>query len=232
MKIHSEAIVNRAFILLSIMYVSGCSGVASLPYYTIDRSGNQVETLELCILYFRYGFLEGGVESCDGIDWTLKRLNGIELRSDEYRSRRNELQHTILGLATDACTDYKKRLANNAEGWMVGTTILAIFLSAGATVRPEILAKELAAAATAVSGTSQILEESYMNDLENAQLGIELARTRVFRNILSGQDKNLIDYPLSRAVNDAMRYHGVCNRSDGRFESLRALSSELEELSN
>ena len=71
-----------------------------------------------------------------------------------------------------------------------------------------------------------------MNDLENAQLGIELARTRIFRNILNGQGSSLINYPLSRAVNDAMRYHGVCNRSDGASESSRALSNEIEDLSN
>ena len=52
-------IVSRLFISLSILYVSGCAGVASLPYYTIDRNGNRVETRELCVLYFRYGFLEG-----------------------------------------------------------------------------------------------------------------------------------------------------------------------------
>ena len=52
-------IANRLFVFLSIMYVSACAGVASLPYYSIDRSGNQVETRELCVLYFRYGFWRG-----------------------------------------------------------------------------------------------------------------------------------------------------------------------------
>ena len=31
--------------------------------------------------------------------------------------------------------------------------------------------------------------------------------------------ENLIDYPVGRAINDALRYHGVCTLADGLSEA-------------
>ena len=213
---------------------TGCAipaGVDPLPYFAEDDSGSEVQTPQLCVLYYRYGFLEGGVENCNRVGWKLKELSADELKSDEYRSRRNELQHAILSMATTACGDYRRRLTARSEGFMVSTTVLALFLSAGATVGTDTIAKELAAAATAFSGISQLTEESYTNDLENTQMGIELARTRIFRNILGSQEEDLLKYPVSRAINDAKRYHGVCNRADGSAQASRALSGQIQALS-
>ena len=223
-----------ALALAAVCAVTGCAipaGVDPLPYFAEDDSGNEVQTPQLCVLYYRYGFLEGGVENCNRVGWKLKELTADELKSDEYRSRRNELQHAILSMATNACGDYRKRLTARSEGFMVSTTVLALFLSAGATVATNTIAKELAAGATAFSGISQLMEKSYTNDLENTQLGIELARTRVFRNVLDGQKDDLLEYPVSRAINDAKRYHGVCNRADGSAQASRALSGQIQQLS-
>lgn len=212
----------------------GCavpSGVAPLPYFAEDDSGNEIETPQLCVLYHRYGFLDGDVSTCNEVGWKLKELSAENLKSDEYRSRRNELQHTMLSMATTACADYRKKLTSRSEGFRVSTAVIAMVLSAGATVAAETVAvTELAAGATAFNGISQLMEESYTNDLENTQMGIELARTRVFWNILDGQQDNLLKYPVSRAINDAKRYHSVCNRVDGRAEASRALSDQIEEV--
>ena len=221
----------KALPVSAAVAIMGCAipaGVDPLPYYSVDGSGNEVQTKTLCVLYFRYGFLHGDVATCDEVGWRLKELSDDDLMSDVYRSRRNELQHTILSLATKACSEYRTKLTNRAEGFMVSTTILALVLSAGATVATDTIAKELAAGATAFTGISQLTDESYTNDLANTQLGIELARTRIFRNILSEQEKDLLGYPLARAVNDAKRYHGVCNRTDGRSQASRAISSQIQ----
>ena len=71
------------------------------------------------------------------------------------------------------------------------------------------------------------MEDGYANQLETALLGIEIARTRIFLKILAEQKNNLLDYPLGRAVNDALRYHSVCNLTEGISEASRALSEEL-----
>lgn len=213
--------------------VTGCvvpAGVDPLPYFAEDGSGNEVQTPLLCVLYYRYGFLDGDVESCNEVGWKLKTLNAEDLNSDEYRSRRNELQHTMLSMATKACGDYRNRLTERSESLSVGPGTLALLLTAGSAAATS--AKELAAAAAAAGGISQITEESYTNDLANTQMGIELARTRIFKQILDGQKENLLKYPVSRAINDAKRYHGVCNRTDGSAQASRALSGEIDDLSS
>ena len=215
--------------LVAVCTVTSCAipaGVDPLPYFAEDPSGNEVEMQQLCILYYRYGFLDGDVESCNKVGWKLKELSENDLDSKEHQSRRNELQHTLLSMATKACGDYRKTLTQRSETFMIGPAVLALFLSAG-SVASHSAATELTATATAVSGVSQLTEESYTNDLVNTQMGIELARTRIFKQILNDQNENLLKYPVSRAINDAKRYHAVCNRTDGRIQASRALSEQL-----
>lgn len=38
-------------------------------------------------------------------------------------------------------------------------------------------------------------------------------------------EKDLVKYPVSRAVNDARRYHAVCTLTDGLIEAARAANS-------
>ena len=105
---------------------------------------------------------------------------------------------------------------------------MALALGVGAAFAgSERAGKGLAATAAAATGFRKVMDDSYAQDLESALLGVEIARTRIFKSILKGQQKNLLKYPLSRAVNDAMRYHSVCNLAEGKAESSRALSGEL-----
>ena len=219
-----------AFAVAAMCAATGCAipaGVEPLPYFAADASGGKVQTPQLCVLYHRYGFLEGGVENCNQVGWKFKELNEAELKSAEYRSRRNELQHTILAMATKACGDYRKELTERSEGFTMGSAMLAVSMSAWAAAATGNIAREVAAVATASSGVNQLTEGAYANNLENTLMGIELARTRIFDNIRDGQDKDLLEYPVSRAINDAKRYHGVCNRADGSTQASRALSGQI-----
>ena len=56
--------------------------------------------------------------------------------------------------------------------------------------------------------------------------GIEHARTRVFKKTLNDVTKDLKEYPVARAVNDAFRYHSVCTLTDGLVEASRAANSD------
>ena len=226
--------LGRMCLVALMVGVAGCggisvpSGVDSLPYFKIDRStGDEVSTVALCRLYSRYGFVSG---SCGDNEWVAKKLAEDELASDERRSARNEVQHAILGLATSRCNEFKQSLAARARGQSLGSDSLALLLSAGAAFAGgEKLTKGLAAGAGAATGFSRLMEDGYANQLETALLGIEIARTRIFLKILAEQKNNLLDYPLGRAVNDALRYHSVCNLTEGISEASRALSEELAE---
>ena len=143
--------------------------------------------------------------------------------------RRNELQHTILGLATNECNEYKKTLAERSTSGVLATSAVALLLSAGTGIAGgESTTQGLAAAAGALTGISGLLEQRYTGDLTPALTGIEIARTRIFRQILGSQQKDICEYPVSRAVNDAIRYHSVCNLVEGVAEVSKSLAEELE----
>lgn len=213
----------------AICAVTGCAipaGVDPLPYFAEDASGNEVETPQLCVLYHRYDFLDGGVDTCHQEGWKLLMLTEEQLKDVAYRSRRNELQHTMLSMATSMCSNYRQELTERSETVMVAPSLLGLVVSA-ATLGADSVAKELAAAGSAFNSISQLSEETYTNNLQNTQMGIEAERTRIFKQILYSQSKNLVAYPVARAVNDAKRYHGVCNRTDGKAQAARALSGQI-----
>ena len=120
-----------------------------------------------------------------------------------------------------------------STGRLTGAETLALILSAGATFgATDQITKGLAAVAGASTGFAQLTEERFTDDLQDALNGIEIARTNIFRQILGRQDDNLLEYSVSRAVNDAIRYHNVCNLEEGRIEASSALSDAVEEARN
>ena len=222
----------RLLLILFFACLTGCAvptAVDPLPYFQHDRrDSNAVGTLELCRLYSRYGFADG---SCGSADWNVRLFNAEDLASEEIKSARNELQNSILSVSTSMCSEFKQRLEVSSGGQLLRSEALALLFSAGAALGgSEEIARGLAALAGASTGFGRLIEDGYINDMEVAQQGIELARSRVFRQINGGQEKNLLEYPLARAVNDALRYHAVCNVAEGKSEASRSLNEEFSEL--
>lgn len=231
-----QLMLGRGLITGLVLIVVGMAGCAvpttvdPLPYYSNDgRDGEIVNTRELCRLYSRHGFASG---NCEDPDWEVRMFSEADLESVELRSARNELQNSMLSVSSSMCSSFKQKLETRSRGQLLGSEALALLLSAGAALGgSEQIAKGLAALAGASTGYGRLIDDGYVNDLETTQQGIELARTRVFRQIYSQQDRNLLEYPLSRAVNDAMRYHAVCNVSEGQSETSRSINEEFSELS-
>ncbi len=116
---------------------------------------------------------------------------------------------------------------------LLGAEKSSLMLSDGATVvGPAIIAKSLAAGAAATTGFGGLIDEGCTKNLKAALDGIEIGRTRIYKQILKGRKKSLLDYPVARAVNDAFRYHSICNLSEGRSEVDNALNEKLEETRN
>lgn len=231
-----QLMLGRGLITGLVLIVVGMAGCAvpttvdPLPYYSNDgRDGEIVSTRELCRLYSRYGFANG---NCEDPDWDVRMFSEADLGSLELQSARNELQNSMLSVSSSMCSSFKQKLETRSRGQLLGSEALALLLSAGAALGgSEQIAKGLAALAGASTGYGRLIDDGYVNDLETTHQGIELARTRVFRQIYSQQDRNLLEYPLSRAVNDAMRYHAVCNVSEGQSETSRSINEEFSELS-
>jgi len=131
-------------------------------------------------------------------------------------AQRNLMQHTLLAIATDRCHDFK----NTLYSW----TRVGIFsggashlLSAVAAVLPHKPTSRAVAGGGAVSAAVGGDIDAYFREskLAVAVAGIELARTSIFYQIKEKYAADLKNYPVSRAFNDALRYHGVCNLADG-----------------
>ena len=219
----NSAMKQALCLILLVAGVTGCAipaGVDPLPIYNSDRS-EPIHSQMICDLYGKYRFMDG---SCNVIELTHEQLT-----SDEFKSARNEVQNTLLGLATAECNRLKKRLAGRSRGQLQSAESVALLLSAGATAGTGDAVTSLSAGATALTGAGRLLEEKNTAHLQTVILGIEIARTDVFMNILENQDSDLLEYPLARAVNDAMRYNEVCNFETGLSTASRALSDALEQ---
>lgn len=219
-------------LVLIVVGMTGCAvptAVDPLPYYSNYGQDSEIlDTRELCRLYSRYGFASG---NCGNPDWDVRLFSEAELESVELQSARNELQNSILSISSSMCRNFRQELEERSRRRLLGSETLALLLSAGAAIGgSEQIAKGLAALAGASTGYGRLIDDGYVSDLGTTQQGIELARRRVFLQIDSQQEKNLLEYPLSRAVNDAIRYHAVCNVSDGKSETSRSINEEFSEL--
>lgn len=147
----------------------------------------------------------------------------------ESIAERNHLQHELLGTATKLCDDFQKELFRRT-GVSVDIGVLSQMFSATASVLTHGQTAKQFAAAGGLAGTiSGDFEKQYDRDqLSLALSGIELARTNVAKQILEEAKSDLIDYPVSRAINDVLRYHGKCSLQKGLNESSRLVGSQLK----
>ena len=141
---------------------------------------------------------------------------------------RNQLQHELLGTATQLCTKFKKELSKRTN-ISTYTGIVSQALSTGSSVvRPELASKKVAAGGTVMNYVTDSFEKRFAEQrLSIALSGIEYARTNIFKKILENSEESLTKYPVSRAVNDALRYHDVCSLQAGLDASSRIVADQI-----
>ena len=143
--------------------------------------------------------------------------------------QRNLLQHTLLSIATDECHQFK----TNLYGWSrvgIFSGGVSHMLSAVSAVLPHKATSRAVAGGGAVSAAIGGDIDGYFREskLAVALAGIELARTRVFYQIKEKYDTDTVKYPVSRAFNDAVRYHVVCTLPNGLDEAGGAVEDATE----
>ena len=143
---------------------------------------------------------------------------------------RNELQHTLLGIATERCNKFKTQIFGRTSVGLFAN-LFSQFSSATATViTHDLTAKSMSALGTVTNSVSGDFEKHFAEErLSLALSGIEVARTRVVKQILRETESDLTNYPVSRAINDVLRYHGVCSLQAGLNESARLVGAEYKE---
>ena len=142
--------------------------------------------------------------------------------------QRNQLQHALLGIATQECQDFKSRL----YGWTrsgIATGGVSHLMTGASAVATHAPTSQLMAGVGTFSAAIGADIDSYFREskLAVALGGIEIARTRIFRQIKDKKGASLLDYPVSRAFNDALRYHGVCTLPEGISESASAVEDAI-----
>ena len=141
---------------------------------------------------------------------------------------RNQIQHAVLARSTSLCNEFKQSLArNSARNAIVTRAAAHVFAAASRVTKGQHYANVFAGIAGVNTAIGTDIEARYGGNVAIALSGIELARTRIFRQILEHQEQDLVKYPLSRAVNDALRYHSVCNLVEGIEESSAAVESAI-----
>ena len=141
---------------------------------------------------------------------------------------RNELQHELLGTSSQECQRFKNKLYSMTKGGVVFGAVAQLSSAASSLIRVDRSAG-IASSASTVAGAVGSDFDGYFREskMEIALAGIELARTRVFKQLDGSKGKAVKDYPVSRAVNDAFRYHNVCTLSEGIRESKEAVQSVI-----
>ena len=148
--------------------------------------------------------------------------------SIDTKEERNNFQHALLGISTSLCADFRAALANQPKKALWVGIVSELFSAASPVVSDETRSRVVAAAGSFTSKTASEID-SYLDaeKIEIALLGIELARTDIFKSVIKNADKDLADYPVNRAINDALRYHGVFNLQDGLSASADAVGDQI-----
>ena len=140
----------------------------------------------------------------------------LDLADYDTPFKRDQLQHALLGMATYKCHIFKMKLYGMTQVGLFADSF-ADLGSAAATVLSHDFDSAVANAVATVTDSVGGNFDGYFRDskIELAISGIELARTRIFKQISDEKTKRLEDYPVTRAYNDALRYHNACNLPEG-----------------
>lgn len=135
-------------------------------------------------------------------------------KPDEFKYRRNDLQDRLIAASNQRCGTYLRVLTSSKSQTQMGWGGLATFLSGAASVAtPASAAKALAAGSTVSNAFLSLYNEAYFNNLtiNVISTGITKQREGLLAHITKERAKSLSDYPVNRAIADALVYHSACN---------------------
>jgi uncharacterized protein YceK len=206
--------------LVGISLLSGCSAIRSVTMPPEDNllsgagallvsneKAEKFEQIDLDKLLTDYGFGDRKVTQA-----------GLKDNAEEFRYRRNDMQDRILAASNQRCGTYLRELVASKSQTKMGWGSAALLLSGAASVVTHAhTAKALAAGSTAATGINSLYNEAYFNNLalNVISAGISKQREQILGQITTQRAKPMADYPVNRAVADALQYHAACNMISG-----------------
>lgn len=149
-----------------------------------------------------------------------------DLNSEKYRYLRNDMQDRILAASNQRCGYYLRQLVASKSQTKMGWGSLALLLSGAASVTHPIASAQVLAAGSAVAtGVNTLYDEAYFNNLAVNVIagGISKQREGLLIQMTDQRKKTMADYPVNRAVADAISYHAACNIVTGLEAAANAI---------
>ncbi|MDG6774667.1 hypothetical protein QCB45_10015 [Thiomicrorhabdus sp. ZW0627] len=139
-------------------------------------------------------------------------------KSQKYRYLRNELQDRLIAASNQRCGAYIRMLSTAKAQSKMGWGAFATLLSGAASVTtPAAASQLLSAGSTVANGVLSLYNESYFNNLtvNVISAGITKQREGLLLQINDQRKLDLSEYPVNRAISDALLYHSKCNIVSG-----------------
>ncbi len=216
--------VKLVIAFLAFIGVTGCGAFRS---YTMPEEENLLSGAGSIVVKSSGSNEQGRAENYElvHIDQLLQTygLDDIAAVSgntnqDSFKYRRNDLQDRLIAASNQRCATYLRVLTASKSQTQMGWSGLATLLSGAAAVTtPAAAAKVLAAGSTVSNGLLSQFNEAYFSNLtvQVISTGITKQREAALVNIQSQRNASLVDYPVNRAVADALNYHAMCNLVTG-----------------
>lgn len=138
--------------------------------------------------------------------------------SEMWKYQRNELQSQLIMASNQRCGLYLREITAAKAQTNMAWGGLSLLLTGAATVVTHVpTVKALAAGAGAATSTNALYDQSYFNSLAVGVISAGIAKQRegILIQIGNKSKMSLVEYPVHRAVADALQYHSACNIISG-----------------
>lgn len=240
------------YIPIILTLLTGCATKGlSFPFFDTDQTLQGPSTLidqpDFALINLpglldsTFKIVEGNNDENNSIDKAFKKFNKDAdkciLKGNPndpcinfQKLRRNRIQERLLAASEQRCGEYKNFLKkyDSEFNFLMGTLTTAT-AAAGAIVTgggSNILAG-IASAFSGIraEGNDAILASKAVEIITN---GIDLKREKIYDKILAERDKQLIGYPVERAIKDAIHYHANCSLIAGLEQAANSLERDRE----
>jgi hypothetical protein len=185
------------------------SGAGSVIVGPKKGEASEFEQIDIDKLLTNYGFKEPKSDAY---------INDPTASQAQLQYRRNDLQDRIIAASNQRCGAFLRVLVSSKSQTQMGWGGLASLLSGAATVTtPATAARVLSAGSTISNGYLSLYNEAYFNNLtiNVISAGISKQREGHLQYMTGERKKEMKDYPVNRAIADALSYHAACNIISG-----------------
>jgi uncharacterized protein YceK len=215
---------------LSLVFLAGCivlTGCSSIRRITMPDEDNLLSGAGSVMVGNKNGEARG-FEQIDiaellkkyGFDEPQKKPSSADVpaTASDLQYRRNDLQDVIIAASNQRCAAYLRTLISSKAQTQMGWGGLATFLSGAATVTTPIAAAQVLSAGSTISSSFlSLYNEAYFNSLSVNVIsaGISKQREGLLQYLDEERKKEMSQYPVHRAIADALAYHAACNIVSG-----------------